>query len=579
VAHLPKTGSLTLLELGALALATTLITCGAGAQELRYSITPTAERLRFDDALGLDNTYLYGGRAGVLFGRLIELQGFYLTSQGTDARIRSLYDVLNISGEPPQHAGLDVSTYGANLVLNFGTGLVTPFVRGGGSIVRFAPDDARATQRIALQYAGGLRLGRPGGIRLSAFAEDVRLRVDRTLLVVFPNQSGGATPFDGDAGKLRSSLAYGAGLTIPLGGAVGDDDRPSSSLSHLSLPLDAFAGVLDWNGATGLKAQNIAGVRTGVDFGPLVGVRAYYWRGVDGDLSRRDGVQSWGAEAQFNLNSGSGISPFLLGGAGQIDFTGGGVRAASSPNGADSLRLRPVDRTALIVGGGVKLPLTEFLSLTAAARNYVTTRDSARLQDVNGTGQLRSNWQYTAGLSLGLGRRGPSTHAVARARTDTVYLDPSGQRVAARSDSAPVRDSRTLVVTARGDTLRGAAADSALGWIPDTRARSARAGEVDAAISAPAATSPRADTLRIAPRPGEASYATDRTVAVVVPREGEITVRYGPAGPVVTGTRSDVDVREEIRAAVRTALRSAASGASPRRRPASRRTPARPPPP
>lgn len=160
--------------------------------------------------------------------------------------------------------------------------------------------------------------------------EDLRFRVDRTLLLAIPAQAGGATPFDGDADELRSNLAYGAGLTIPLGGAVGDDDRPGTSLTNLSLPLDAFAGVLDWNDGSGLEARNVAGVRTGIDFGPLVGLRACYWRGVNGDFARRDGVQSWGAEAQVNLNSGSGLTPFLLGGAGQVDFTGGGVRASGA---------------------------------------------------------------------------------------------------------------------------------------------------------------------------------------------------------------------------------------------------------
>ncbi len=538
----------TAVQLGALATVSCAIAHPAAAQELRYSLTPTVEQLRFDDALGLESTFLYGGRANVLFGRIVELQGFYLTSRGTDARAADLYSRLNISGTPPQNPGIDVSTYGANLVLNFGTGLVTPFVRGGGSIVRFAPTGLSATDRIALQYAGGLRVGRPGGIRFSAFAEDVRFRVDRTLLLAIPVQAGGAAPFDGDAEKLRSNLAFGAGLTIPLGGAVGGyDDSPGSSLARLSLPVDAFAGVLDWNDGSGLKAQNIAGVRTGLDFGPLVGVRAYYWRGVDSDFARRDAVQSWGAEAQFNLNAGSGVTPFLLGGAGQIDFTEGGVRASRAV-GSDTLLVQPADRTALIVGGGVKLPLTQFLSLTAAARDYVTTRDSSRLQDANGTGQLRHNWQYTAGLSMSLGRRTAAPRVATRTRTDTVYLDPSGRRVAVRDTG------RTLVVTARGDTLRGAAADSALGVGTSARLRAAQGGEVVAV----------ADSTTIAPAAGERTYATDRTVAVVVPREGEITVRYGPAAPDAragTGTRDEM--REEIRAAVRTAIQEEMTAVDP----------------
>lgn len=546
--------STTALQFGALAAGVCAVAQPAAAQELRYSLTPTVEQLRFDEALGLENSYLYGGRAGVLFGRIVELQGFYLTSRGTDARAADLYARLNVSGTPPQNPGIDVSTYGANLVLNFGTGLVTPFVRGGGSIVRFAPTGLSATDRIALQYAGGLRVGRPGGIRLSAFAEDVRFRVDRTLLLAIPVQADGAVPFDGDAEKLRSNLAFGAGLTIPLGGAVGAyDDRPTSSLSRLSLPLDAFAGVLDWNGDSGLKAQNIAGVRTGIDFGPLVGLRAYYWRGVDGDFSRRDGVQSWGAEAQFNLNSGSGVTPFLLGGAGQIDFTGTGVRS-SGATAADAPRARPADRTALIVGGGVKLPLTPFVSLTAAARDYVTTRDSSRLQDANGTRQLRNNWQYTAGLSVSLGRRTAAPRVATRTRTDTVYLDPTGRRTTAHDTT------RTLVVTARGDTLRGAAADSALGIGTSARLRAARGGDV-VAVS---------DTTTIAPTAGDRTYATDRTVAVVVPREGEITVRYGPAAPIAQDTRPGAgmrdEMREEIRAAVRMAIREEMAAADPRAR-------------
>lgn len=60
--------------------------------------------------------------------------------------------------------------------------------------------------------------------------EDVRFRVDRTLLLALPVGAGQAAPSDPDAGALRSSRAHGAGLTVPLGGAVGYDDRPSSWL-------------------------------------------------------------------------------------------------------------------------------------------------------------------------------------------------------------------------------------------------------------------------------------------------------------------------------------------------------------
>ena len=55
-------------------------------------------------------------------------------------------------------------------------------------------------------------------------------------------------------------------------------------------------------------------------------------------------------ELRYSIPGTGVVTPFVLGGAGQIDFTGR-VRAATSESGADSLRLRPVDRTVLIVGG------------------------------------------------------------------------------------------------------------------------------------------------------------------------------------------------------------------------------------
>lgn len=205
-------------QAGALVLAAMLLTCAADAQELRVSLTPTFERLRFDPALGLGNTNLYGGRLGVPFGRLVELQGFYLTSRGTNMRTWAPPSGRDPGGQPPEETRMDVRTYGANVLLTVGRGLVTPFVRGGGSVVRFSPAGADASNRVAFQYAGGVGVRGPRGSRLSVYAEDVRFRVDRTLLQALPAQATGAAPFDDDAKRLRSNVAVGAGITIFVGG-------------------------------------------------------------------------------------------------------------------------------------------------------------------------------------------------------------------------------------------------------------------------------------------------------------------------------------------------------------------------
>jgi hypothetical protein len=108
---------------------------------------------------------------------------------------------------------------------------------------------------VAFNYGGGLRFGKPGSLRFNVFAEDLRFRVDRTLLVALP---GGATPpnADPDANRLRSSLTYGAGLSIPIGGGAATyDDTPQYQLGNVALPIDVFAGRQNFAGASGCRGR------------------------------------------------------------------------------------------------------------------------------------------------------------------------------------------------------------------------------------------------------------------------------------------------------------------------------------
>lgn len=537
----PRVARSTQIAVAALGVLPAVLPAAAGAQDLRYNLTPTAEQVSWDDALGLDNTLLYGGRLGVVFGRRIELQGFYLTNQGADAKIGDLYDRLGVSN-PPQNPGLGLRNYGASVVYNFALGGFTPFLRGGGSVLRFAPSGGDHTDRVAFNYGGGLRFGKPGGLRFNVFAEDLRFRIDRTLLA--PLLPGTAPlPPDPDADKLRHNLTYGAGLSVPLGkGAATYDDTPQYQLGNVALPIDVFAARQDFADASGLPRQNVVGVRTGIDFGPLFGLRGFYWRGVNDDFNRRQGVQGYGGEAQFALNAGPGLNPFVVAGAAQVDFLDSYNR--TTPSGIPIPP--PADQTALVLGGGVKIPVGARFVLTAAARDYLAAVGGVRTQDAAEASQLRSNWQYSVGLSFGLGGRGARRRAVAAVRRDTVFVERADGRVVevrGARDTTVVRladraavERATVVeryaVTARGDTLRGTAADSAL-----AADRTTRLVEVRRVDDRPVALGTTFDGA-----PGAANgYATGRTVAVPVPAEGEIIVRYGPqrapagAGPLVVG--------------------------------------------
>ena len=493
------------------------------AQELRYSLTPVAQRIQWDDALGLENSFLYGGRAGFVFGRYVELQGFYLTNDGSAKTLGSLYDRLGVNNPPPGNPTLDIRNYGADIVLNFTAGALTPFVRGGGSVLRFEPDGGERFDQIALKYGGGLRFGKPGGLRVNLSVDDLRFRIDRSLFLALPENT--PRPTDEEAGKVRSSLVYGVGVTVPLGGSAVYDDRPEFSLANLSLPVEVFGGRLEFADASGIPRQNIAGARTGIDFGPLVSLRGYYWRGVNDDFDATEKLQSYGGEAQFNLNAGPGLTPYLIGGGGQLDFQDGYPAAAG-----DNTGLSPRDRTALILGGGIRIPLGDRLNLNVAARNYLMSRDG-ELQDVSQSGQLRSNWSYSAGVGFALGGSRPSlerdrerARVAMRAMRDTVYIDrATGARMQGdeardeRMANQRMRDREQRMAMGTGETVRierrmvNNRGDTIV--TIDTMRRSGMAG----------------------PGMGAEGYVSGRTVTIPVPAEGEIIIRFGPSRPAMGG--------------------------------------------
>lgn len=431
------------------------------AQQLRYTLTPTAQWVRWDDDLGIDDAFLYGGRAGFSFGEYIELQGYFLNR----GRINAQWDRIGLDVVDTSRKALDIQNYGADIVVNLSPTQLKPFIRAGGSLLRFKPEGGEATRQIALRYGGGIRLGDPGQLQLQLYAEDLLFRIDRHRLAGVPI----VTP-DPEADKLRHNLTYGAGLSIPLGGAVAGNDRPSSSLGDLSIPVELFAGVLNFDDKMDLDGQNLVGVRTGLDFGPMVGLRGYYWRGVSDGFDKAQGIQSWGGEAQFRLNSGSGLTPYLIAGAGQLDFR-------DDYNAADSgaAPVRPVDRTMLILGGGVTLQMSDRLRLNVAARDHLFNGEG-NVEDASRADDLSSNWLFSAGLSFNLGggtgrAREAPPRPVTVARVDTVVVD---------RDTGEVKTGEVKT----GEVKGGRAAEG---------------------------------------------YVSGRTIQLPVPSEGELYVRYGPS--------------------------------------------------
>ena len=403
----------------------------ARAQDVSYSVIPTYQEIRWDDAFGFERVRLYGVRASFDFGPYFSLQPFYAWEDGIGPRDGLTPD----AGEP---SIWDMRVTGVDAMVNLGRGPVIPFLKGGGGVLRINPDVGDRTDRILLRYGAGLRFGLGGnGIGAEVTAENWTTRLSS------PFVDGAISPGDFPDDGLVDSWVYGAGIRIPLGAGHAEGIRGLVP----GIAVEPFAVRTNFADELGLERQDGVGVRAGVDFNQNVGLRAFYWRGVDEDFSKFMDVNGYGAEARFALNTGPGLSPFLVAGAGRIRF---------DEDFVDSQGSRPADLDQLILGGGLAFSLGTVANVEVGARNLLMT-PGADLEDVTDPNDLVSSWQYSVGLTLTLGMsprvRDDEARRLADARRERDRLLEENRRLRAgeavperRLEVDAVREQRTMVI-------------------------------------------------------------------------------------------------------------------------------------
>jgi hypothetical protein len=499
----------------ALATAALLAPVGASAQGIGYEVSPTATQIRWDRALGLQDDYMVGGQLGLRFGRLAELRGYYLTRADLRARAAEL-------GGPPGVIPPDLERdvrahhFGADLRLNLLTGSVVPYLLGGGGVLRLEPDGLDASEQILVKAGGGVRLSPTRRLGIDLFAENWAFRLNRYHLFAPAGEID-----DPDADRVRQNLALGTAVNVALGG---DPSGPAAGLRGAAITVEPFAGRLNFADALGIGRQNLVGGRAGLELNRLVGLRGFYWRGINDDFNQAAPVQGFGGEVQFNLGSGGGVIPHLLAGAGQIEFRDGFVLEPA---------VQPSDRTMLILGGGLSAALTERLRIHATVRDYIFGEGDAG--ELRRTDQLLHNTVLSGGLSFMVG---------GRAQAPLVLPRDVAAEAAAQAELERLRQ--------ENERLRRLAAQRLS--VSDTVVF-----EVD-----PVSGDTVAQEVRFAD-PEE--QAAQRTIAVPVPEQGEIYIRFGPPGagpplpfrgePALGGQAAPAAIGEIGAAELRTLIRDA----------------------
>jgi len=471
-------------------------------QGLSLSLAPTIDYVTWDRQLGLSDVPLYGGRLSLNFGRIVSLQGHYLTNSKADTDLGA----IRFDGEPisfDRNQELRINRYGADILLNLGLSQsFVPFLRFGGGVMQFQPEASTNFDVIALSAGGGLRVALLERLQAQLYVEDLMFRMDRGMLVRGQSPMQPGLGVDPDRTDIRHNLVFGGNIILNLGGHPSDQEteldrairsRYDGGLFGGSWTIEPYAGQVNFDSHALLDDQPLAGVRTGLNFGQLIGLRGYYWRGMTDGFDDTEPVQSYGGEAQFHLNSGQGAIPYVVVGAGQLDF----LKKYLDESGA----VRS-DKTMLIVGGGLGFTLGRHFRVNAGARDYIFTESDP--EALTEPGELLHNWAFTAGLTFLIGGK----------QSSRAEIDAFG-RERWTPESTPGRQGDMNPSRERGtwrDTLEVS----------------------DGSGTSHSVTRGRATEYLVFPDSQRVvrSFQGDRIVAIPVPEVGEIYIRYGEPGGV-----------------------------------------------
>ncbi|OAV42881.1 outer membrane beta-barrel protein [Lewinella sp. 4G2] len=426
--------------------------CGLNAQVngLSYTLQPTINYNIFDDQSALDNGIMYGGRLGLGFGQNVELRALYMRSASQNTNFSNFdFDDFDFMGDELGDRDIDLTRYGGEVKLNLSRGKLLPYLTVGAGIQEFALDggDFDDLESETIYAAGGL------GVTFS-FLDRFTLNLEarntsynqnaiQNLVLADDRDRINLDPKNFTADRLYN-WSFGAGLEFYLGGrrpgtlsAVDQaySETFGNGFRNVSLLVEPTLGNVNWDDALPYQDTYFGGASLGLDFGPLVGARVFYYRSMeDGDVNFDfDDLSMYGADFRFRFSSvTTGLSPFLTVGGGYIDVQddyldrNGEFGQAPSQGFASG-------------GGGISLNITRNFRLTGTYRALLTT--GSDIENVNTTDQIRTSNQWTAGINLAFGKKA--------ARPDAVFSSTADARVRAQQNADQARMQAALAKQAQ----------------------------------------------------------------------------------------------------------------------------------
>ncbi len=381
---------------------------------ISYTISPTAERVWWDDRAGLEDSYMVGGKLGFGFGQNFELRGSYMQTLDQKTSFAG-FEIPNYVDSLFMGRDVEMTRWGGEMKLNLSRGKLLPYITAGTGIQSIQLDTFDTNKQIYLSIGAGIVLSVGDRLTLSLEGKNTAYRYNTIQYLMSPEDKLTYNIQDADYGleELQNWSAL-ASLQLYLGGRrpgkMTELDKAymnnfSNGYKGLSLTVEPTVGLIRWDDDLTYRETRYAGGSAGFDFGPYVGLRAFYWQGMqEDDLTKQDDIAIYGGEVRTQLNAGTGLIPYLILGGGKIDIKEGAYIGKSRTLPDSTTFFYAAEDKPFAMGGvGVTIPFARGFKVFGGAKAMLTS--GTPLDAIDEPSQIQTSWNYSAGVLLSLGRK------------------------------------------------------------------------------------------------------------------------------------------------------------------------------
>ncbi len=352
----------------------------AQVRGLSYTIAPFGEYNFYGEKSGLKNGFTVGGMLGVGFGEFVELRGLYGTALNLTTDLNRFgFSPSDDQIENYNARDLKLHRYGGELKLNLSKGALLPYLTVGTGIQELGRDSLETGKSIYLSAGLGIKFSAGDRYTIGLQATNTRYTYSAIKSLMDPEERLMYGLEDDLERENISNWALRASLIVYIGGRkpgqITDIDKAymdnfSSGFRGLNIPLELQVSKMNFHEDLPYRDTWMAGASAGFNFGPLVGIRGFYFRGLEEDsYTKFDKIAMYGGEARFKLNEGKGFTPWITIGGGNIWTSEEYVARGSFIGDVDKNK-------GFATGGlGIDIPFGKHVKITAFVKSVLTSSE------------------------------------------------------------------------------------------------------------------------------------------------------------------------------------------------------------